>query len=167
MTFNLDTLAGIMAIFISICAGTFHIVSDPKRPKWQNVPSYVRGAALISTCLALWRGVNLISLADRPSITAGHVNGEAIMSWFGFCVFFGSITFWQASQSLPDRAWQRIEWVRRQLHRRPDSRPVMLETAEQVVEVAHADGVAAIGPREGPNAATREGARFNARRQLP
>jgi hypothetical protein len=77
------------------------------------VPKYVRRASLVAIAMMLWRGVNLLSLSERPTVLPGHANAEAVMSWASLAALLGALTYWLVSTHFPSLTWSALGWVRR------------------------------------------------------
>lgn len=152
---SLDAIAGFLCGWLALCAFTLHIVSSPRRRAWMTIPEYVRRGFLVVGVTFTWRSVNFFSVADAEPATLGHINAEGMIALIGLTYLVSAMAWWVFRDVLPNRWWERIEWMRKQAHAMPDAAPVILAQHE-VANVARASGVATIGAGEGPEAVARE-----------
>lgn len=155
---NLDIVAGALCGWLALCVFSLHVVSSPRRRNWMNIPEYVRRGLLVTGGMFTWRSVNFLSVAGS-GVLLGHINAEGIMALAAMTYTITSLAFWAASAVLPDLAWQRLDWVRGRFKAKTGEVPVMV-TIQEMVDIQHATGQAAIGPNEAPEAALRETPRF-------
>ena len=164
MTLNLDAGASALCGIIALCVFTLHIVSSPKRHNWMTIPEYVRGGFLGVGVLMTWRSVNFLTLANQsPVPTMGRINAEGMLALLGMTYMVLAVTVWVVTDILPERSWDRLNWVRLIMKRRPDMVPLPLSVHE-IHDVARASGAQAIEPGEGSKAVVREAVRAPKRR---
>lgn len=150
-----DVLVGLLFIHMAVCGAFVLVFSSRHRRKWMNIPEYVRVTIRAMVVMMVWRGVNFISLANADSVVAGRASAETLLATITTACFFTAMAFWMGTSVLPDKAWERLEWVKRMLRGDPTKAPIMVHPSE-VVEVAHASGLQAVGPGEPPEAVIRE-----------
>lgn len=157
-----DTFVGVLWVIIAACAAGSFTFLDPKATKWFSAPAYVRFWLVPVSLAAVFRGANLVSLAQNPDPSApGRANLEAMVVTFFVTGLVVSLTAWLTVSVMPDRAWHRLEWVRKMLRSDRGLTP-MVVSADEIVGVAQAAGMYAIRPGEGAEAAIREGKRLPA-----
>lgn len=159
MTPDLDVMTGLLCIWMAVCACFVLVFSAPHRRKWMNIPEYVRITIRLMVVAMVWRGVNFLSLAGQPDILPGRANVEALLGYMALASFISALTFWIGTAVLPDKAWERLDWVRTMLRAKPTARPLVIEESE-VVEIAHASGIPAVSGTAGKQAVYEEAPRY-------
>lgn len=160
---TLDTVAGLLCLWMAFCIFGLFVVSSTKRRNWMNIPEYVRRGFIVSGAMFAWRGFNFLSLEGVMS-APGHINAEGLMATVAMAYTITALTVWQASAKLPIRAWERLQHAARVMRRDPNAVPVLVQ-ASDITDIAHASGQPAVGPNEGPAAVAREGPRYSAMKE--
>lgn len=153
---NADLTVGLMVLLVSSGLCLLFIFTGEKHGSFPSAPFYVRFGIIFWAGMLLWRGVDLIQLADRPRAAAGHADGNAIWATLALVYLVGSMVFWVCARRLPVLVWDRIGFMFRAMHARPDLVPAVM-TSHQVASELRADGFATYEAGEGPEAVEREG----------
>ena len=155
----LDYLAGASLIILCAISSLIHYISSPKRTMWFTPPAHFRRTLLLCAAMFLWRGVDFFSLP--PTATLGHTNSVGVMSFIALVTFAVSGMTWALPARLKNHAWERMRDVFWQLHHNPHLRPVLVD-ANDITEIAHAMGQAAVGENATPCDVEGEGPRYAA-----
>lgn len=153
----LDYIAGSSLIFLCAVCSLLHYISSPKRGMWFTPPEHFRTALLTVAAMFLWRGVNFFS--QSPTATLGHINAVGVMSFISLVGLGISAMAWTVPARLKAHAWERLRWIFWELHHNPNLRPILV-TNDEITDIAHAVGQAAVGAGEPPSAVGREGPRY-------
>lgn len=159
MILNLSVIVGGLNGWVAVCLFALFTVSDPKRERWMNLPAYVRNGFLFAAIMFVWRSVNLFSLADMTEQVAGQPNREAVFVAAALAYLMTAIMVWRSADIMPPKMWSRVDWVKRELRHDASQAPLLVPIS-QITDIAHADGLAAVGPGEPPAAAYREAPRL-------
>lgn len=153
MTF--DLVVAMLTGWMTIALFSVDIITSRRHPNWPNLPAYVRWGLRVTGASFMIRSVNLFSLAGKPQVPLGHANLEAVGTTFALTYLVTAVAAYFVLQIMPARVWERIEWLRGALRNNPEMAPVLLEPRE-ITDVAHAAGLAAVGPKEPAAAVVRE-----------
>lgn len=156
----MDLAVAGMTGWIAGCFFLLFVMTGRGPGQWINLPGYIRWAFIYTGWLMMVRSVNLIGLHDDGEPVPGRANLEAVAVTAGVAYTVTAVTVHLALQRLPRVVWDRLSWLKRELRAHPEQVPVPL-SPQDVAEVAHARGAAAIAPGEGAAAVVREAARFH------
>lgn len=153
---NLDVLVGCLCIWMAACIAGIMIFADPRASKWPSAPNYVRWSTVPATLALLWRGVNLVSLANSEPPVPGQANMEAFIASTCLATLVTAVTVWISLSIMPDKGWEKLRWAASIMRHNPKMAPLMVDP----VELAHASGVPATGPGDGVASVILEDVRF-------
>ncbi|MCR5875184.1 hypothetical protein LRS10_13885 [Phenylobacterium sp. J426] len=157
----LDMVAGALCGAVALGAFSIHVISSRHRRNWMTIPQYVRRGVLLCGVMFTWRSVNFFSIAESAE-GLGHINAEGMMALVVITYTIWALAVWLFRATLPTPGWDRVEDTQHKLREEPGLAPVMM-TLPDVVKVAQASGLPAVGPGEPPEAVIREGKRRSMR----
>lgn len=153
---NLDTIAGALVLLIAMGLFALFEFTDIKHGNFPSAPWYVRPWIFLWGGMLMWRGADLISLADQP-FARGRIDTAAMMATFALTGLVGSLVWWVTSKRLPILTWLRLGHAFKAVTAHPDLVPAVL-TGHEVAEELRAAGQPTVEAGEGPDAVWREGA---------
>lgn len=157
---NNDLATAIIVGLIALGAFSLATLSGPDNPTMRTHPLYLRVCACIWGAAFMARSVQLMTMSKHvATVESGHINTLGLIASMGLGLWIGAMIIHLTSEKATEQTWQRRNWIVKRIMEHPEETPIMVKNAE-VIDIARADGAAAVSGMSEPIEAFMEGPRY-------
>lgn len=107
-----DAMASLLCFIFAISTFVIHVLSNPRRGNWVNLPPYVRVGFFVSGAAMMFWGVNLAALSGEvPPTSPGHINTSGLTALTILTYTLSALAIYVLRRTYPSRVWIRLNHI--------------------------------------------------------
>lgn len=107
-----DAIASLMCFMTALAAFIIHVLSNPNKEHWVDLPTYVRRGLFAVGGAMLYRAINLAVLANEfPPSSPGHMNVESFVGIITIAYVFTAWAIHILRRTFPTRVYARLKYI--------------------------------------------------------
>ena len=108
----LDAIASLMCFMTALSVFIIHVLSNPVKRHWIDLPDYVRRGLFCLGGVMLYRAINLAVLANEyPPTSPGHMNLESFVVTIFLAYVFTAWSVHILRRTFPVRVYDRLKYI--------------------------------------------------------